>query len=312
VAIAHSEERELSAQTIADHDVAAMELYNFHANFNEVLGGGLGEALFALESFIAPDVEIPDPDLSALILLGHYPEAALQKWRAVSAQRPITAFAGADAHENVSFAAACKDTTACDGIARLYPNLVAYLEVGGPLWQSDGERLDGYARVFRWVQNRVWVASAEAADPLAVEAAFLAGRSYVVFEVLGDAREAALVVERGDGALHDVGETIALEPGMTLWSRSPEVPVAPAFAAWTDGGEAVIESVVWLTDADGSREVLRWSGAATWRSLELTEAGAYQLEVLMTPRHLAEQLGPAAAFAEETYRWVESNAIRVE
>jgi len=42
VAIAHSEEDDLSAATIAAHGVGAMESYNFHSNFNALLGDGFG------------------------------------------------------------------------------------------------------------------------------------------------------------------------------------------------------------------------------------------------------------------------------
>ena len=311
VAIAHSEDDDLSAATIAEHDVAAMELYNFHANFQEVLGGGFGEALFTLEGFLDLDAAVPDPDLTALIMLDTYPEAALHKWREVSAMRPITAFGGSDVHENVSFPPACKDTDACDGIARLYPNLVDYLRVGGPVWQSDGERIDGYARIFRWVQNRVFLpAGDDPADPVAVERAFYAGRVQVTFEVLGEARGAALTAEDGGGALYDLGATIA--PGATLWARSPDAPVPPRFAVWPDGSAAAMESIVWRTDTTGTHEVARWSTPSTWRELPMTELGAYQLEVLLTPHHLAAELGPAADLASRTYRWVETNAIRVE
>ena len=45
------------------------------------------------------------------------------------------------------------------------PNLVDYLRVGGPVWQSDGERIDGYARVFRWVQNRVFLPAGDDPGP---------------------------------------------------------------------------------------------------------------------------------------------------
>jgi len=312
VAIAHSEETDLSAATIASNAVSAMELYNFHANFNEVLGGGIGAALFDLEHFLDPDADVPDPNLTALILFGSYPAAALEKWRAVSAVRAITAFGGADAHENVSFGAGCKDTTACDGLAVDYPNLVAYLKVGGPVWQSDGERLDGYARVFRWVQNRVFVPAAEVSDPLAVERAFFAGRVAVVFEVLGEPPHPALIAETATGALHDLGETLTLAPGTTLWARSPDAPTPPPFSRWTDGSAAVVESIVWHTDATGSHEVARWSTPGTWQQIAVTAPGSYQLEVLITPRHLAAELGPAEGLADGTYRWVETNAIRFE
>ena len=309
LAIAHSEESDLSAATIAAHDVAAMELYNFHANFNEVLGEGLGDALFELDRFLGQAADTPDGNLAALILFGSYPEAALEKWRAVSAVRPITAFAGADAHENVTFPAFCQDMVVCEGLVADYPNLVEYLKTGGPVPLSDGERLDWYARVFRWVHNRVYVASADAASPEAVEAAFLAGRSVVVFEVLGTADGVAFIAESADGALHDLGETVP-RTGMTLWARSPELPSPPPYMRWSDGSAAVMESIVWHTDATGTTEVARWSTPGTWQQVVVEKAGAYQLEVVLTPKHLASELGPAAHLADAPYRWVETNAIR--
>jgi len=313
VAIAHSEQDDLSAETIAAHDVSAMELYNFHANFNEVLGNGLGDALFTLEHFVDPEADLPDPDLTALILFGAYPEAALNKWREVSWKRPITAFAGADVHENVSFPAACEGNI-CDGLAEMYPNLVEYLKVGGPLWQSDGERLDGYARVFRWSNNRVHVPAAIAADPLAVEDAFFAGRVSVIFEVLGESTDYALVLVDPSAdetsRLVDLGQTVTLSAGQTLWARSPGNPRPPPFSDWTDGDASAITTILWRTDDTGIHEVARWSDKGAWRSFDV-EPGAYQLEVLMTPHHLAGSLGPAAALSESTYRWIETNAIRV-
>ena len=187
-----------------------------------------------------------------------------------------------------------------------------YLGRGGPVWQSDGERLDGYARVFRWVQNRVFVPTADVADPIAVERAFYEGRVAVVFEVLGEPPHPALIAESPDGALHDLGATVSLAAGTMLWARSPDAPRPPASARWTDGSAAVIESIVWHSDATGSREVARWSTPGTWQQIPVTAAGAYQLEVLITPHHLAAELGPAAALADGTYRWVETNAIRFE
>lgn len=315
VTIAHSEEDGLSAATIARHDVAAMELYNFHANFKVVLGTDLGDKLFALEDFVAAEAEVPDPDLTALVMFDRYPERALTKWREVSAVRSITAFAGSDVHENVSLPAFCDADGLCDGLAQDYPNLVARLTTGGPVWQSDDERLDGYARIFGWVQNRVLVPATAAEGDLgaAVRTAFEAGRNVVVFEVLGDATGVTLMTRDASGAIVDMGGAVAPTPGLTLWARSPDLPLPGRRAAWTDGSAAAIESVLWKSTADGTSEVLRWSEPGAWRSLPL-EAGAgasYHLEVWIVPHHLVDALGPAEALAHAPYRWVETNAIRV-
>jgi len=307
VAIAHSEETDLSAETIRAHDVPAMELYNFHANFKVVLGESLGEKFFELDPFLSKTAP-PDPDLTALVLLDSYPEPALEKWRAVSAARRITAFAGSDVHENASLPALCADESVCDGFNDT-PNLKAALVTGGPVMMSDGDRLDSYARVFRWVNNRVSIPSDASDIGAAVKASFEAGKNVVVFEVFGEAPGVALVAEAGD-AVVDMGGTTA--PGATLWARTPDAPAPDRVASWTDGSAAIVEGIVWRTDASGDHEVGRWTGASQWRSFAMSDGGSYHLEVRVTPLHLGQALGPAESMAHEAYRWVETNAIRVE
>lgn len=315
VTIAHSEETDLSAETIIAHDVSAMELYNFHANFKVILGSGLGEKLFDLEHFVDADADLPDPDLTALVMLDAYPEPALTKWRTVSAARAITAFAGSDIHENASLPAFCADEGVCDGLAADYPNLVKALSHEGPVMQSDGERLDAYVRVMGWVQNRVLVPAATAATAdgaAATREAFLAGKNVVVFEVLGEATGETLVARDAAGTIADMGSTVHVGDGMRLWARAPEVPLPGLRADWTDGSAAAMEAVLWRTDATGTHELARWSEPGAWRDVPLDAAGSYHLEVFLTPLHLVDQLGPAESLAHEQYRWVETNAIRVE
>jgi len=316
LAIAHSEEDDLPMTLIADHAIPMMELYNFHANFNTVLGNDLATAIFGLEHFLGDDVAGPDPDLVALVMLGTYPEAALTKWRKVTARRAITAFAGSDIHQNATLPAICADGgSVCDDLALDYPHIVDYLRQGGPMLQADGERLDGYARVMGWVQNRVHVAPGAAPLLDGVEDALRDGHNTVVFEVLGDAHGAALLALTGDAAAptyHDVGATVAVADGATLWARSPDLPVPGARARWTDGSTAEMTATLYRTDAEGTTAVHTWTTPGTWVSLPIDAAGAYHLEVTLVPHHLAAALGAAADLALGTYRWVETNALRVE
>ncbi|MCB9734663.1 MAG: hypothetical protein H6745_18930 [Deltaproteobacteria bacterium] len=314
--VAHSEQTELDAATIITSPADAMELYNFHANFNTVLGTDIGAALFLLEPFLGQSAP-PDADLAALAMLGTYPDAALTKWRTVSASRPITAFAGSDVHENVLLPALCADTDACDSLAESYPNLVDALKVGGNLHLTDGERIDAYARVFRWVANRVWIAPGT--DQLAgVEAAFRAGRVNVIFGVLGDAPGVAFLAETpgedgGDAVVHDMGETLPAAAGATLWVRSPDAPVPGRLASWTDGAPAELTTTLWRTVAGGeTTQVLQFTGPATWRSVAVTEVGSYHVEVTVVPKHLAPALDAGSTLDEASFRWVETNAIRLE
>ncbi|MEZ4264971.1 MAG: hypothetical protein R3F39_01235 [Myxococcota bacterium] len=308
VTIAHSEETDLSWQTIARHDVTAMELYNFHANFNQVLyEGDLFGALSAVDAFLGQGPDAPPADLVGLSLLGNYPLAALEKWRRVSVEREITAIAGSDVHENVLLPA-LGPSIILDELALDAPNVAKALEVGGPLILSDGERIDAYERIFRWVQNRVLIDGD--ADPLeAVEAGIDAGRVVVVFEMLGDVEGIEILAELADGTYREMGSTVPA--GSTLWVRSPDAPVPGRNATWTDGSAGELRASVIRTTADGSETVVTLDGPGKWHSMPLTESGSYHLEVTLKPRHLAGVLLDRSDLAEGEYRWVETNAIRV-
>ncbi|MEC9071510.1 MAG: hypothetical protein VX938_03985, partial [Myxococcota bacterium] len=311
VAIAHSEQEDLDWETIAAHDVSAMELYNFHANFNVALDD-IFEALKVLDPFVSQAPGAPHSDLSALSVLALYPTPALEKWRKVTAIRHITAFAGSDVHENVILPGLCVDGL-CESLADDIPNLVGALETEGPLFLSDGDRIDSYGRIFRWVQNRLWI------DPDAdifadTQNAMESGRNQVVFEVLGDAPGVELVAAIGEGddaVISDTGATFFADDGAVLWARTPDVPTPGRVASWTDGSAAEITGTVFRTDTQGTEAVLTWTGPSTWRSLPLDTPGAYQLEVTIVPHHLVDALGPSSDLAEQSYRWVETNAIRV-
>jgi len=311
--IAHSEQPDLDVETIAAHDIPAMEIYNFHANFDEVLESDVGIAIFALEDFLGGD-PIPHPDLVALVMLGTYPEAALAKWREVSAIRPITALAGSDVHENVLIPGFCADTSACDGMAGQWPNLLDFLKVGGNVILSDGERIDSFDRVFRWVQNRAWVRPVLSTLD-AVEEAIELGRNVVVFEVLGDAEGIVFVATtgpEGDRTVHPMGATLGAQEGATLWARSPDLPVPGSNARWESGAGAELRTELIRTDAGGVHLVAAWEEPGAWRELPLAVPGSYHLEVSVVPRHLEAELGPQAELAHDSYRWVVTNAIRVE
>ena len=309
VTIAHSEEDDISAELIAAHDVTGMELYNFHANFVEVLGS-FSEQLFQMDAFLDDAPGHPDSDLVALLMLDTFPVDALTKWRHASAIRPITPLGGSDVHENVVLPALCPEGL-CDGIVEEYPHLVELLETGGNVMLGDGERIDSYGRVFRWIQNRLWVDGD--ADPVAaVEAALDAGRANVVFAVLGDAIGVELIAGTPEGALHDLGSTVSVSDGLTLWARSPDDPVPGRLASWSDGSPAAVTSSIWRTTAAGASEVIAsWDGAGAWRSLPLDAPGSYHLEVTVVPWHVEPALGVMSERAAVSYRWVETGAILV-
>lgn len=298
VAIAHSEQDSIDAQTIAAHDVSAMEIYNFHANFNEVIGDGLADMITQLNPFLGPVEEAIPGDLVAFLMLGKYPEAALEKWKDVLAIRPITAIAGSDVHENVVFPAICAELD-CSDLAEDYPNLVAALTTGGPLALSDGERIDAYDRVFRWVTNHVRVKGI--GDPtLEPQRGLEEGRNLVVFGLLGDPTEFDFVAqEPGDGPYAEIGDTASGDA--SLWIRPPTIP---------DGSQVRIK--LHHVGPEGAVVVSDEESNGSWKEATGLQKGAYFVEVWMQPLFLAESLGELSYLAEGSYRWVVSNPIYVK
>ena len=305
--IAHSEQADIDVATLVAHDVSAMEIFNFHANFNVVFASGDFDKILQMDPFLDPGPSGPPSDLVALLMLDSYPEAALNKWRAVVSARPITGLVGSDVHENVVLPGLCFEDL-CEGLAEDYPHMVEALSTEGPLILRDGDRLDSYARLFRWMQNRVWIDPTDDTLPGAM-AALEAGRTISVFEVFGDARGTSLVAEV-DGALVDMGGEVDVGAGAVLWARSPDGPVPNHGATWTDGSDATMTSHLLRLEGDAFTVVTAWTEPSTWVSVPLDTPGAYHLEVTVEPRHLAAVLGPVGHLANQTYRWVETNAIR--
>lgn len=301
VTIPHSEEKDIDWQTIAAHDIAAMEIYNFHANFTTILDGDLLTALSSMDPFLSHAPDAPASDLVGLAMLHAYPEPALEKWRRVTTQRHITAIGGSDVHENVILPPICAAEGLCDDLVEDYPNMVEALKTEGPVMMPDGERIDGYGRVFRWVQNRVRV-DPDADVLTATEAALRAGQNIVVFEILGDAPGVDLIVNTGNEDAPEWREMGSSVPqGATLWARTPDSP----------GDGAEMSATLWRSHGDTSEPVHEWTEAGAWTSLPLDAPGAYYMEVWLKPGHLLPSLKGVEHLAEPSYRWVVTNAIYV-
>jgi hypothetical protein len=298
VTIAHSEQTDIDAATIAGHDVSAMEIYNFHANFNEVLGDNLAAMIMELDPFLGPKGDEIPGDLAALLMLGNYPEAALEKWHAVQRSRRITAFAGSDVHENVLIPALCADLD-CSELAEESPHLAEFLKTGGPLKLQDGQRIDAYERVFRWVNNRVRI-RADGDPTTEVQAGLEEGRNVVVFGLLGSSDSMDFVGEVGpDASFREIGDTAPV--GSRLWIRTPEVPEG-----------AKLKATVFRIGPEELEPVFTTDKPNTWSDFQATKPGPHYLEVYMTPLHLKESLRGSAPLAEKSYRWIVTNPVFIE
>jgi len=194
-------------------------------------------------------------------------------------------------------------------MAEEFPNMVNALSAEGPLMMPDGERLDSYGRVFRWVQNRPRI-DADADPVVAVEEAIAAGRNVVVFELFGAASGVDLIAVQGEEIL-EMGSEVSVTDATTLWARSPDVPTPGRLASWTHGEPAVITATIMRSHGGETTEVGSALGAGAWIEVPLDAPGSYHLEVTIQPLHLVDALGSASAYAQEVYRWVETGAIRV-
>lgn len=322
--IAHSEEKDLPTAVMQQTLTDGMEWYNPHGNFKQLYGGdtiGAGVDLAHLGDFLNTLKGLEpflfgssaQADLLYLVLLsGGFPEAGITKVHDVLGVRRVTAVLGSDVHQNVSIQPVCKGVAAqlvCNALAAAYPSLLTALIAGGQVKLSDGERLDSYPRILRWLNNRALVT--EISVQGAKEALRL-GRIWSVFAVFGEPGPFAFWADGADGR-HELGSEVALA-GTTLHVRMPDIPKPELGAQWTEtqARTAWVRTVLWRTTAAGKVKAAEWPGVTLPVDYVPTEPGAYTVEVWITPHHLEAALGPkAAAFASKEYRWVLSNPIYV-
>jgi hypothetical protein len=300
-----------------------MEWYNVHGNFiallggqGDLVGGGvdlphlqqLVDALKSLEPFLLGGQGAAD--LAYLPLLkAHFPEVGLAKWHEVLGARFIAAGFGNDVHRNVSVKPLCKGAAAqvaCQAAAGAYPHVLSALAAGGQLMLSDGERLDSYARVLRWLNNRALVRERSIDG---AREAMGRGRSYSVFAVLGEPGELSFRARSSAGEL-EMGDQ-GPAAGATLVLRTPDRPRAELGAQWSaaDAGRAGLHAILWRTTSAG-RELVGESRTFA-ETLEVPSAGPgmYSVEVRVVPHHLDKLVDGAAGLLSYEYRWVLMNAI---
>ena len=323
-AVAHSEESDLSAARIVAVELEAMEWYNPHGNFKAALGGDdiagdPGKVLATLQGllpFMAGSRSGAHPDLVYLRLLPSWPVEGFKKWREVQRVRPITGLLGSDVHQNVAVSPICAvddpalQAACVAAAAAALPDELAGLVAGGTLRMSDGERLDGFARVMRWLENRVLTGPGPL-DLARLQDALRAGHSYGLFSVFGEPEGLRFAGRGPNDALLWIGDAA---PGpVELQLRAPTRPAALGGAPFTraEADTAELRSELWRTDAGGSVKVDEVAGLGATLDVTASEPGAYHVEVYIRPLHLRAALGSEDALAEAEYMWLISNPIRV-
>ena len=326
VAIAHSEEEDLSAQRIVDVGLDAMEWYNPHGNFLNVFGGdsvtsdpaALLDLFQALTPFMAGSDAGAHADLVYLQLLPSWPQAGFDKWREVQRSRAVTGILGSDVHQNVSVAPLCDQDNpiaqqACiAGAKALLPDELDSLVDGGTVQMADGDRLDSYARIMRWLENRVLTPPGDL-SLASLQDALRGGRNYGLFAVFGEPADLRYFATDASETYLSIGDG-ATGP-LTLEVRAPSRPL-PLHAAgpqWTEeqAKAAEVRVELWRTDAVGTTMVTMQSGLGSTLSHPAGDPGAYHVEIWIRPQHLEAALGDQSALADVWYMWLITNPIRV-
>ena len=249
-----------------ENGATGFEIFNAHAMFSPTIRqDDLGLEGFGwtndIGPFTRPD-ETGEPDLLFLGVL-EIQSPSLAHFDALLAEGPVVGIAGSDAHQNV-----------------------LNLEL------RDDERMDSYRRALGWFSNHVY-----ADEPTAesVKSALSAGRSAVVFEVLG--------VPDGFDFHHTDGNAITEMGGQA--GPGDLVVACPTLAAsFPHGEEAPTITAAILKDGT------LWE---TGCGAHTTDGpGVYRVQVDIVPLHLEPFLGDDPAPFHRTFPWILSNAIRVQ
>jgi hypothetical protein len=333
VAMVHSEEADISAATIDVGGFEAMEWYNIHASILLLLSKDLLSAditkipqlatlvnkLIALGPFLTAGTSAPHPDLVYLLLLDTLPAGGFDKWRAVQKTRRITGVLGSDIHRNVSV-----DASMCTGAlqivcagallgvealigAKIPQAIKTLLLSGGTIDMSDGVRIDSYDRLMRWLENRLLVTKV---GQLELQEALRKGRAYGVFTVFGDPAGFSFSATKAGAAtaLH-LGD--AAKGPLTLQVKAPALPVKMRGVAFTaaEAAKAELEVKLLRTDAAGTTTVATAKTLGALLTKQVSQPGAYHVEIWITPKHLTKALGTSSALGGKAYLWVITNPI---
>ncbi|MBM4352600.1 MAG: hypothetical protein FJ109_02210 [Deltaproteobacteria bacterium] len=302
----HTEEPDITAERIAAIPLDGMEIYNLHANLIGALESI--DTLLKLDRFMVPGTDAPSPDLSLLLFLSEVSKD-VEKFDWVSPRVHMVSVAATDIHRNVEVPALCPngvEGSVCEGFAEEYPNFVAFAMKGGPLPLSDGERMDSYARSFRWFSNRFRGASG---DPFDIREAVRTGRGYACFEVFGYPGGFDFYVVNG-GKLMEMGDEGPLDGEAYAWFRTPNIEAPP----WMDPagiafGMAQVKTHLVRATEEGIEIVTEVKGQGDVVSALLPGPGAYSLRIAVMPLHLKPRLPGVESLASKTYPYIYTNPV---
>ncbi len=297
VVIPHTESKSL--ELIQRSNADALEIYNLHANFDpnirrNYLHVAPFSHLFSFLDYLMDPYHDLNPDYLFLDFMQFFP-VYFDRWdHAIASGHPMTGLGGTDAHQNTF----SQHTT-------------------------DGERLDSYRRLSRFMAHFVLVENSQTepyAHYRATKDSLRQGLVYLVVEGLGTpvdfdfyairhrADPRSPPVEMGQSVRQldepilafDLPKVYEQSPGVARYGQ-PKIKVDLVFVD-RQGQESVVDSV--------TREAHH--SYAPFQKLVYPKPtpGAYRIQVWMTPRHLRGVVRKGE-LTEKPYLWMISNPIYV-
>jgi hypothetical protein len=248
--------------------VQGMEIYNIHADAlddPELRGLWSGSLDF---SRLLPVVQgFEQYPLEALAAIFDEPQEFVRRWDDLLQKGPLTGIAGNDAHQNTGWVLRVGEgrqleiwSTLQEKLAVLEMERVPFFReriISAPPGTEVARfQLDPYPLLFQFVGT--YVLAPELSED-AIRSALRAGRAYVAFDWLAEARGFTAVLE-GQGQRWTLGDRVAFQPGLRVRAE------APLEAHW----RLVRNGTVVQTGAGRSFEA------------EPAEPGVYRLEVRLS------------------------------
>jgi hypothetical protein len=280
VVMPHTEAKGKTVATLKDLNLDGIEIYNLHANINpKARANDLGFTYFKglmdlLVYWIDPFGD-QQPDLAFLSFL-QVSDVYAKKWDRLIAQgQHVTGLAGNDGHQ------------------ALFPGNA-----------SDGDKIDSFRRTTRWVTQHYLVPDLTLTS---MKSAIKNGRGWVVFEGLGSPSGFDFNGTNPVPTTADMGDTLSLAQGtITLHVASPSLNKQSP----QDKQSPAIRLNLIYVDSNGSETIVATSQSGGIDYVA-TQAGAYRVEVWITPLHLTSFIGYKKELAQKAFKWIITNHIYV-
>lgn len=249
-----------------------LEIFNLHAAIDPDHREDLGlPGLDYVDDvmYFLTDPQKPHPNL---VIMAFWPQTQAwnERWDALLKVQRAVGIAATDAHRNAL-----------------------------PFNLSDGERADGYRRMFQFFSNHILV---EDEEPESIEHAIDSGRLYAAFEFLGFPFGFDFYANEGEN-YYEMGDEVNLRSGLKIFVKCPS-----AFHIDPNGPQPEISCVLIRVDNSGSTIVAGNQGDFEY---QVSEKGAYRAEVHIVPWHLAPWLGSDPNRFMHDYPWIYANPIYV-